>query len=170
MPTPEPYVKLDVSRYILLISKLREAGFELTKQQELRAANIPFDETDEELFGLFNRFLRLWKQGEPIEQPALPDKHGAAHTLPELELYCRKLDLYFSFSKAFSVPIDRNALYDEREKTADQINQILLHNLRNNIRFCSACGAALPLHYEGRLCSRCYSRRYGYRFRPRGRK
>lgn len=68
------------------------------------------------------------------------------------------------------MPIDRDALYDEREKTADQINQILLHNLRNNIRFCSACGAALPLHYEGRLCSRCYNRRYGYRFRPRGRK
>lgn len=170
MPTPDPYIKLDVSRYILLISKLREAGFELTKQQELRAANIPFDETDEELFALFNRFLRLWKQGEDIEQPSLPDKHGAPRTLPELELYCRKLDLYFSFSKAFSVPIDRDALYDEREKTADRINQILLHNLRNNIRFCSACGAALPLHFEGRLCNRCYSRRYGYRFKPRGRK
>lgn len=170
MPTPAPYVKLDVSRYILLISKLREAGFELTKQQELRAANIPFDETDEELFALFNRFLRLWKQGEAIEQPTLPEKHGASHTLPELELYCRKLDLYFSFSKAFSVPIDRDALYDEREKTADQINQILLHNLRNNIRFCSACGAALPPHFEGRLCNRCYNRRYGYRFKPRGRK
>lgn len=167
MPTVEPYVKLDVSRYILLISKLREAGFELTKEQELRAANIPFDETDEELFSLFNRFLRLWKQGETIEQPVLSDKHGAAHTLPDLELYCRKLDLYFSFSKAFGVPIDRDALYAEREKTADQINQILLHNLRNNIRFCSICGAALPLHFEGRYCNRCYNRKYGYRFRHR---
>lgn len=167
MPTVEPYVKLDVSRYILLIGKLREAGFELTKEQELRAANIPFDETDEELFSLFNRFLRLWKQGEVIEQPVLSDRHGAAHTLPDLELYCRKLDLYFSFSKAFGVPIDREALYAEREKIADQINQILLHNLRNNIRFCSICGAALPLHFEGRYCNRCYNRKYGYRFRHR---
>lgn len=167
MPTVEPYVKLDVSRYILLIGKLREAGFELTKEQELRAANIPFDETDEELFSLFNRFLRLWKQGEIIEQPVLSDRHGAAHTLPDLELYCRKLDLYFSFSKAFGVPIDRDALYAEREKIADQINQILLHNLRNNIRFCSICGAALPLHFEGRYCNRCYNRKYGYRFRHR---
>ena len=167
MSTPEPYVKLDVSRYIFLISKLREAGFTLSKEQELRAANIPFDETDEALYQLFHHFLRVWQRGEIIERPSLPDKGGKAHTLPDLELYCRKLDLYFSFSKAFGIDIDREALYEERESTAEQINQILLHNLRNNIRFCSACGAALPLHYEGRLCSRCYGRRYGYPRRGR---
>ena len=169
MSTVEPYVKLDVSRYIFLISKLREAGFTLTKEQELRAANIPFDETDEALYQLFHHFLRVWQRGESIERPRLPDKGGKAHTLPDLELYCRKLDLYFSFSKAFGIPIDRDGLYEEREKTADQINQILLHNLRNNIRFCSACGVALPLHFEGRLCSRCYSRRYGSSWKPRRR-
>ncbi len=166
MGTVEPYVKLDVSRYIFLISKLREAGFALSKEQELRAANIPFDETDEALWLLFHHFLRVWQRGELIERPALPDCGGKAHTLPDLELYCRKLDLYFSFAKAFGVDIDREALYEEREKTAEQINQILLHNLRNNIRFCAACGAALPLHFEGRLCNRCHSRRYGGGYRP----
>ena len=169
MSTVDPYIKLDVSRYIFLISKLREAGFTLSKEQELRAANIPFDETDDALYQLFHHFLRVWQRGESIERPSLPDKGGKAHTLPDLELYCRKLDLYFSFSKAFGIPIDRDALYEEREKTADQINQILLHNLRNNIRFCSACGAALPLHFEGRLCNHCYSRRYGYAWKPRRR-
>ncbi len=166
MGTVEPYVKLDVSRYIFLIGKLRETGFTLSKEQELRAANIPFDETDDALYQLFLHFLRVWQRGEAIERPCLPDKGGKAHTLPDLELYCRKLDLYFSFSKAFGIDIDREALYEEREKTADQINQILLHNLRNNIRFCAACGAALPLHFEGRLCNRCHSRRYGGGYRP----
>ena len=47
-------------------------------------------------------------------------------------------------------------LYDEREKVADAINQILLHNLKNNIRFCAKCGAALPLHRTGRLCAKCW--------------
>ena len=49
MPTVEPYRKLDITRYIAVISKLREMGFLLTKEQELRAANIPFDETEDAL-------------------------------------------------------------------------------------------------------------------------
>ena len=73
-----------------------------------------------------------------------------------MEQHCRKLDLYFSFSRAFECGVDEDALHAEREQVADWINQILLHNLRNNIRFCAQCGAALPLHYKGRLCNACF--------------
>ena len=160
MPTPDPYIKLDVSRYITLITRMRTAGFHLTKEQELRAANIPFDETDGDLSELFFRFLRKWEDGGEVERPTLAEKQ-TAYTLPELELYCRKLDLYFSFAKAFGCPVDRDALYTERERVADEINQILLHNLKNNIRFCAKCGAALPLHHSGRLCVICYRKLRG---------
>ncbi len=81
---------------------------------------------------------------------------GFSELVLQLEQYCRKLDLYFSFSKAFGCPIDRDALYDKREDAAESINQILLYNLKNNIRFCARCGAALPLHQSGRLCQSCY--------------
>ncbi len=162
MPTVEPYRKLDISRYISLITQMRERGFRLPKEQELAAANIPFDESDDELMMLFYRFLRAYVSGTEPEQPVLQEKK-TAYTLPELELYYRKLDLYFSFCKAFSCPVDTDALKDERERTADLINMILLHNLRNNIRFCDRCGAAMPLHHTGRLCNNCYSRiRRGY--------
>ncbi len=157
MPTPAPYVKLDISRYITVISRLRNAGFQLTREQELRAANIPYDETEDPLNQLFYQFLRTWAAGEDVEQPTLPPREKA-YTLPELELYCRKLDLFFSFAKAFECPVDRDALYDERERVADEINQILLHNLKNNIRFCPVCNRALPLHTRGRLCQSCYDR------------
>ncbi len=159
MPTPEPYVKLDISRYIAVIGKLRTDGFRLTREQELRAANIPFDETDEELQKLFNRFLHRWEQGEELERPALPERTAGSYTLPELEEHCRRLDLFFSFAKAFGCAVDTDALHAEREQTADWINQILLHNLRNNIRFCAECGAALPLHYRGRICGACFRKR-----------
>ena len=157
MPTAEPYVKLDISRYITIITRLRQAGFALTREQELRAANIPFDETEDTLNKLFFHFLQIWQSEGAIERPTLPEKQ-TAYTLPELELYCRKLDLYFSFAKAFDCPVDRDALYEEREKVADEINQILLYNLKNNIRFCAKCGKALPLHYRGRLCPSCFGR------------
>ena len=155
MPTVEPYRKLDISRYISLISKMREMGFVLTRDQELRASNIPFDETEDALRELFFSFLHRWQRGQAIEQPALPEEEP---TLPELEQYYRKLDLYFSFSKAFGCPVDEDKLYSTRERVADEINEILLHRLRNNIRFCARCGKALPLHHRGRLCDACYRR------------
>ena len=156
MPTAAPYVKLDVSRYISLITKVREKGFRLTKEQELRCANIPFDETDEELLQLFFAFLRIVQAGDVPERPELPEKKSGQFTLPDLEQHCRRLDLYFSFCKAFGCPVDREELSAERERTAESINQILLYNLKNNIRFCARCGAALPLHQAGRLCAACY--------------
>jgi len=153
MPTAEPYHKLDISRYITIIAKLRALGFVLSREQELRVANIPFDETDDALRELFFHLLSRWQREEKLEQPSLPEDEP---TLPALELYYRKLDLYFSFSKAFGCPVDEDRLYDTRERVADEINEILLHRLRNNIRFCARCGKALPLHHQGRLCEGCY--------------
>ena len=165
MPTVEPYRKLDISRYIALISKMREMGFTLTREQELKAANIPFDESEEALRDLFFSFLRRWQQGEDVDQPGLPEGDP---TLPELEQYYRKLDLYYSFAKAFGCPVDEDRLYDSREQVADAINEILLHRLRNNIRFCQVCGKALPLYHRGRLCDECYQRERKNRARRPG--
>ena len=39
---------------------------------------------------------------------------------------------------------------------AEEINEILLHRLKNNIRFCASCGKALPIHHKGRLCEGCF--------------
>ena len=167
MPAPKPYKRLDVSRYLTIISRLRDQGFRLDKSQELRAASIPFDETEEPLNQLFFRLMQAWTLGVEPEPPALNDRRPDEYTLPELELQCRKLDLYYSFSRSFGFHIDADALYDERERIAERINSILLHNLRNNIRFCRICGAALPLHHQGSLCSKCFRSHAGSRrFRP----
>ena len=155
MPTVEPYRKLDITRYIAIISKLREKGFTLTREQELRAANIPFDETEDALRELFFQLMGRWQRGESVDQPGLPEEDP---TLPELELYYKKLDLYFSFAKTFGCPVDEDKLYDSRERVAEEINEILLYKLRSNIRFCARCGKALPLHHRGRLCDACFRR------------
>ena len=163
MPAPKPYRRLDVSRYLTMISRLRDQGFRLTKAQELRAASIPYDETEDELNQLFFRMLQSWTLGANPDPPALVDRRPDEYTLPELELQCRRLDLYYSFARSFGCNIDADALYDEREQIAERINTILLHNLKNNIRFCKSCGAALPLHHQGRLCAKCFRNRPGFR-------
>lgn len=167
LPTVEPYRKLDITRYISMITKMRELGFTLTKEQELRAANIPFDETEDALREQFYKMLASWQRGEDIPIPAMASDEP---TLPELEQYYRKLDLYFSFSHAFNQEIDEDALYDTRERVAEQINEILLHRLRNNIRFCAKCGRSLPLHSHSRLCDDCYRREHRNDKRPPYRK
>ncbi len=166
LPTVEPYVKLDITRYITIISKMRELGLTFSKEEELRAANIPFDETAEQLRELFFDYLLKLQQGQAIEQPALA---GEDPTLLELELYYKKLDLYYSFSRTFSLEVDEDRLFDTREAVADDINEILLKNLQNNIRFCAKCGAPLGLYQKGRLCDKCYyqSRRTQQRRRER---
>ena len=98
-----------------------------------------------------------------MDQPGLPEGEP---TLPELEQYYRKLDLYFSFAKAFHCPVDEDKLYDSRERVAEAINEILLHRLRSNIQFCARCGRALPLYHRGRLCEACFHRER----RPAGRR
>ncbi|MBQ2228203.1 MAG: hypothetical protein II427_03665, partial [Firmicutes bacterium] len=155
MPAEEPYRKLDISRYIWAISTMRQRGFTLSKEEELRAANIPFDETDSVLEELFFEYLRHYVQEEPIEQPQLdsPDR-----TLPELESYCRKLDLYFSFAKTFRYPVDADRMREARDKAAEEINEILIYRLQNNIRFCEICGKPLPLYANGKTCDACRRR------------
>jgi len=158
MPALPSYRKLDVSRYIKIISAMRKRGFSLPKETELKAANIPFDENEGPLEELFFDYLRSFADGDEIEQPVL--ETSDATTLPELELYCRKLDLYFSFARAFGAAVDLEGISEARAKAAEDINEILLYRLQNNIRFCESCGRPLLLHSKGRLCETCFRREY----------
>ncbi|MBR0115337.1 MAG: hypothetical protein IJM11_09205, partial [Firmicutes bacterium] len=145
-------------RYIKIISAMRKRGFSLPKETELKAANIPFDENEGPLEELFFDYLRSFADGDEIEQPVL--ETSDATTLPELELYCRKLDLYFSFARAFGAAVDLEGISEARAKAAEDINEILLYRLQNNIRFCESCGRPLLLHSKGRLCETCFRREY----------
>ena len=99
-----------MSRYLTIISRLRDQGFRLDKAQELRAASIPYDETEDALNQLFFRLVQAWTLGVDPEPPALSDRRPDEYTLPELEQQCRKLDLYYSCARSFGFEIDADAL------------------------------------------------------------
>ena len=63
-------------------------------------------------------------------------------------------------------PIDEERLYASRERSANEINEILLYRLRNNIRFCKRCGKALPPHHRGNLCDDCFRKEKSSSARP----
>ena len=152
MPTVEPYRKLDITRYIAIISKMREMGFLLSKEQELRAANIPFDETEEALRELFFQFLNRWQRGEPIEQPGQPEEvtlPGAGAVLPEagpLLFLCQGLRLPCGRGQALRQP-GAGGRRDQRDPAPPAAKQ---HPLLRPLR------KALPLHHRGRSVRRVF--------------
>lgn len=157
MPTIEPYQKMDISGYIWIIEKIRERGIELSKAEYLRAASIPFEEKSAELLERFLQYCEAFSWGDvSIQAPEL-----RYDSLDSLELYCKELDLYYSFSRAFGYEMDLEWLHAEKAGTAARINEILITQIRKKGNACRKCLRPLRWDYPYRICERCKRRLYG---------
>ena len=122
MPVQSPlYRKMDIIRYIELIQTMRDADVHLTKQEELCAANIPFDEGNRELMELFLFYCQLYQGGNEILRP-----RPSSATTDGLELYCKELDLYYSFGKHFGYAIDSDWIREEKMIASQKIHSMLV--------------------------------------------
>lgn len=151
MPTIEPYQKMDIGSYIWIIEKLKERGIELSKTEYLRAASIPFEENSEELLERFLGYCAAFSRGDM----AIPEPKLRYDSLDSLELYCKELDLYYSFSRAFGYEIDLDWLHAEKEGTAARINEILITQIRKKGNSCRRCHKPLRWDYPFRICQQC---------------
>lgn len=151
MPTIEPYQKMDIGSYIWIIEKLKERGIELSKTEYLRAASIPFEEKSDELLERFLEYCAAFSRGDlSIKAPRL-----RYDSLDSLELYCKELDLYYSFSRAFGYEIDLDWLHAEKEGSAARINEILITQIRKKGNSCRRCHKPLRWDYPFRICQQC---------------
>lgn len=151
MPTIEPYQKMDISGYIWIIEKIRERGIELSKSECLRAASIPFEEKSKELLERFLGYCEAFSLGEP----SIPAPELRYDSLDSLELYCKELDLYYSFSRAFGYELDLDWVHAEKEGTAARINEILIAFIRRKGNACRKCLRPLRWDYPFRICEQC---------------
>ena len=130
MPVQSPlYRKMDIIRYIELIQGMREAGIHLTKKEELCAANIPFDEGNRELMELFLFYCQCYQEQHKISRP-LP----GANTTDALELYCKKLDLYYSFGRHFGYSIDLDWVREKKMEASRKIHSLLISTMMEKQR------------------------------------
>ena len=151
MPTIEPYQKMDITGYIWIIEKLKEHGIEMSKSEYLRAASIPFEEKSTELLEQFLDYCRAFSRGDlSIAEPVL-----RYDSLDSLELYCKALDLYYSFSRAFGYALDIDWVHAEKEDTAARINDILITQIRKKGNACRKCMRPLRWNYPYRICEQC---------------
>lgn len=117
----ELYQKADISRTLDIINLLRSSGLVFPKEIELNCTKVVFDEDSESLRSLFLVYCRNMMEHLPPSPPVL--KEGI---LEKYEQYCKKLDLYYSFSKVFGYPVDVEWLREEKMRASKKIHMLLV--------------------------------------------
>ena len=115
------YTKMDVRDYLLVLESLR--SYKLPENILYRLMLLPFDVNDTEMMQCFLDYVYAYFiRGLP--EIARPTSGGSA--LVQYEKYYQKLGLYYSFSKNFSLDFDPDWVYQQRGKTSEKINALLL--------------------------------------------
>ena len=162
-PEEEFYEKINVDRLIELINLIYQLGLKkyLTEKEIFKAINIPFDEKEQALIDLWGAYLTDLAHGrQNIMKPPFESED-----LYELELYYKKIDLYYSFNKTFNFSIDEEWVKIERSRIAKLIDKHLNEKIKKYQKTCRVCGAPLAWNYFHRICDRCHSESLRYRGR-----
>lgn len=164
MPVKKPYYRMDITRYITIINYiLNTLHLEFSKEDLLRAASIPFDEKDADLLALFGIYCRACAGGASAMDK--PNRDG--NRLGDLELFYKSLNLYYSFSKNFGLTWDKEWLAKEKELVAEEINYLLIHDLKSRGASCRQCGGPIPLNSPYSICNSCYQKQHREREKER---
>jgi ATP-dependent RNA helicase SUPV3L1/SUV3 len=148
------YEKINVDRFIELIDLINNMKFrrKLTDYEVFRAINIPFDEKEYELLELWKEYLYYYALGsEELFKPS-----GDEGELYSLEVYYRKIDLYYSFCKTFKLPLDDLWVKEERSRVAKLIDKYLKERIKKHRKVCKVCDCALPWDYVYPICQKCH--------------
>ena len=161
MPVKKPYVRMDISRYIYIITLVEQAlPQKFSKEELLKAGNIPFDEKNEILLQLFLSYMKAFSNGaSAVEKPTCDGSR-----LTQLETYYKKLSLYYSFAKAFHQNYDKEWLTEEKQMVAEEINHLLINELSQRGASCRMCGGPLSLNSNYGICQKCYKKHYRNRW------
>ncbi len=114
------YRKKDVRDLILILDKLE--SFHLPEKVQWRLMNIPFDVHNEELISQFLLYAEevFNRKADSLSKPEL-----VYPTLSGYEVYYRKINLYYSFSKNLGLNFEESWVYDSRRQVSEEINKLL---------------------------------------------
>lgn len=114
------YCKMDVRDYIMILDLIRR--YKLSEQQEWQLMRLPFDVHNEQLQETFLEFIEAFfmRKENMLHKPVKSDKG-----LDYLETYYQQVNLYYSFSKNFHLPLDEEWVKEQRIKVSQQINHII---------------------------------------------
>lgn len=116
------YRKMDISEYLIVLESIK--SYKLDEAVQWRLLKIPFDVSNGDMMDAFLSYIDelFVAKRKVISKPEFLKKE-----LYDLEIYYQKINLYYSFSRAFKLELDEKWVYEAREKISNQINDILLN-------------------------------------------
>ena len=144
------------------IVRLRVALF-AGNDLENHPAGAAFDERDAAVQAQFAIYCKTYAAGKTT----LPRPEREGNRLGNLELYYKLLDLYYSFAKTFGFQWDQEWLMEEKEVVAEEINYLLVHDLKKRGASCRRCGGPIALDSPYSICDKCYRKQRQERERQR---
>ena len=115
------YRKMDITEYLLILDRISK--YKLKDKDEWNLLKVAFDVNQDDLMTTFLNFvdeLFILKY-EELTKPQI-----FSENLFELEMYYQKINMYYSFSKIFNLPIDIEWVNSERLRVSEEINNILI--------------------------------------------
>ncbi|MBL4935302.1 RNA helicase [Clostridium sp. YIM B02515] len=116
------YRKMDISEYLIVLDSIK--SYKLDEAVQWKLLKIPFDVSNGDMMDAFLSYIDelFVAKRKVISKPEFLKKE-----LYDLEIYYQKINLYYSFSRAFKLELDEKWVYEAREKISNQINDILLN-------------------------------------------
>lgn len=156
MSTKGLFAKTDVTRIIFLLNKIKKMNIDISKEDALKMATIPFEENNKSVYALWEEYCRMYGRGAVnLKKPVLKKNVSSKKELDDLESYYKSLDLNYSFGKNFNLMINKRYIGSEKENAANKINDLLLTKLLDHERTCSVCKRKLSWDYPNDVCRKC---------------
>lgn len=166
-PQP-PFEKVSIEETLVLYEEAKKQqdwidGFD-DKHILYKMISCPIDIKERAVIDQWMSYCKNYSADSHLEHPRMQTAFRSRREAKEMsgirqyEVYYKKLDLYYQFSRRFDKVIDEEWLELERNKTEAKIMKYLSKGKEDYIARCQYCGRMLPVGSRFRSCVRCMER------------
>lgn len=149
------FEKPNIDRTIFLLSKLKKLGYEnIGNYYSYKLSTMYFQENNNKVFDLWVEYINEYFT-ELKDEISKPNIENFSEDLEGLESYNKSLELYYTFSKTLNLSLDSEWVRKEKLKTSEEINNILLEEIKKHGKKCNKCRTDLGWDSLEALCVKC---------------
>lgn len=154
-----PYEKIAIEEMINLYNALKLRSDNFSKLEDgsrkavYRLVSMPVDSTNPYVLEQWLQYCLSYEAAPYLELPQKPYMEKGTR-LEREEIYYRLLELYHLFSVHMDKRVDEGRLWELREQTEQQIDEII-GSKKKFIKKCKYCGTVLSIETVGNLCMDC---------------
>lgn len=120
-PEKTPYYrKMDINEYLIILDYIK--NYKLEEKIQWRLLSIPFDVSNT---AMLNWFLNYIDELFVAKKNTISKPSCNIENLSQYEIHYQKINLYYSFSRAFNLDFDKDFVYNERFNVSEKINNLL---------------------------------------------